>query len=198
MANEQDIFSRRSSAETVSEVPTDTTQSNVDTHLNTPTHTTSVEPTLQPTTRSLAGYGLESVPWPGSTFMIRHRASDKILAREKGVLVLKDAGDLAFCGWRWTCVENDGGWLGFYETSSGVYLGRDGYGGIRASAPVHKSWEALDVRRHPSGGYQILSIHWWTRRRMAVDMKTGTIVEIDGREDKDVEATLWDFEKLEP
>ena len=72
--------------------------------------------------------GMESVPWPGRTFMIRNRASDQILARENGNLVLKGIAELAPCGWRWACVEHPEGWFGFREISSGTYLGRDNQG----------------------------------------------------------------------
>lgn len=129
--------------------------------------------------------------------MIRNRASDQILARENGNLVLKGIAELAPCGWRWTCVEHPEGWFGFRETSSGTYLGRDNQGGFRARATEHKGREQFDARRHPDGGYQLLSIHWWNRQRMAVDMKTQRIVEITGLGDTVEAAARWDFVQIE-
>lgn len=42
--------------------------------------------------------GIESVPWPHRTFMIRNRASGRILARKGSNLVLKELAELAPCG----------------------------------------------------------------------------------------------------
>jgi hypothetical protein len=164
-----------------------------DTFADTPTHTTD----------TLSGPGLEglfsvdrdieSVPWPGRTYVIRHRTSDKVLAREYGCLVLKEAGELATCGWYWACFEHSEGWLGFRETISGFYLGRYNKGGFGATASKHNGWEFFDARKHPDGGYQLLSIHWKCRMRMAADMETQRVVEIAGSGDECDEATLWNF-----
>ena len=141
--------------------------------------------------------GMESVPWPDQTFMIRNRASDQILARKDGKLVMKETAELAPCGWRWTCVEHPEGSFGFRETSSGAYLGRDNQGGFRAWATEHKGWEFFDARRHPDGGYQLLSFKGWYRQRMAVDMETQRVVEIAGLGDTVGAAALWDFVRIE-
>ena len=105
-------------------------QSNDPSLADTPTHTSDTvsDPGLEG--HFSVTQGMESVPWPGRTYMIRNRATDCILAREHGHLALKEAADLATCGWRWACVEHHEGWLGFRETSSGVYLGRDNQGGF--------------------------------------------------------------------
>ena len=157
--------------------------------INTPSHTTEIMPR--------SGHeglisAIDSVPWPGRTYMIRNRASDGVLARENGSLVVKRGMDLTSCGWHWACVENEDGWLGFRETSSGVYLGRDDRGGFKASASEHRTPQLFDLRRHPGGGYQMLSIRWWTRLRMAVDVKSRNLVEISGSGEI-VETALWDF-----
>ena len=162
--------------------------------LDTPTHTTDTVP--EPGFEGPVP-AIECVPWPGRTYMIRNRASDGVLAREGGRLVLKRAMDLTGCGWHWACVEREDGWLGFRETSSGVYLGRDDRGGFRASATEHRARQLFDLRRHPEGGYQLLSICWWARLRMAVDMKTQNLVEISGSRSESVEAALWDFVRIE-
>ena len=36
---------------------------------------------------------------------------------------------------------------------------------VAARMPEHKGWEQFDARRHPDGGYQLLSIIWWDRKR---------------------------------
>lgn len=174
------------------ELDTKSQQSDDRTLPDTPTNTTDTVPGPGHEVQFSVEQGIESVPWPDRTYMIRHRASDRVLAREQGCLVLKKIADLATCGWHWTCVEKHSGWLGFRETSSGVYLGRDDHGGFIASATKHEGWECFDVRRHPDGGYQLLSIHWWHRMRMAVDMRTQGVIEVSGS-GNDVAATLWDF-----
>jgi hypothetical protein len=183
MIIELDAESQPSNDHTAADTPTHTSDTTI--HCPGPKGNFSVEP------------GIESVPWPHRTFIIRNRASDRILAREGGNLVLKEAAELAPCGWRWTCVEHPQGWFGFRETSSGTYLGRDNQGGFRAWATQQKGWEQFDVRRHPDGGYQLLSINWWNRQRMAVDMKTHRVVEIAGPGDTVGAVARWDFVQVE-
>jgi hypothetical protein len=175
------------------ELDTESQQSNDHTLLDTPTNTTDTVPGPGHEVQFAVEQGIECVPWPDRTYMIRNRASDWVLAREHGRLVLKGIADLATCGWHWTCVEKNNGWFGFRETSSGAYLGRDGRGGFIASATRHEGWEYFDVRRHPDGGYQLLSIRWWERMRMVADMRTQGVVEIAGSGNEGVAATLWDF-----
>ncbi len=179
------------------ELHAESQQSNDPSFADTPTHTSDTVPgpgskgpfSLEP--------GMECVPWPGRTYRICNRALDRILARESGRLVLKEVAELAECGWRWACVEHPQGWLGFRETSSGVYLGRDNFGGFQALATEHKGWEQFDARRHPDGGYQLLSIIWWDRKRMAADMETQRVVELGGSGDKVGEAARWDFVQVQ-
>ncbi len=179
------------------ELDAESQPSNDHTVANTPTHTSNTIHGPGPKGNFSMEQYMESVPWPGRTFMIRNRASDQILARENGNLVLKGIAELAPCGWRWACVEHPEGWFGFRETSSGTYLGRDNQGGFRARATEHKGREQFDARRHPDGGYQLLSIHWWNRQRMAVDMKTQRVVEITGLGDTAEAAARWDFVQIE-
>ncbi len=175
------------------ELNTESKQSNGRTPLDTPTHTSDTVFSQGLEDRFAVEQDIESPPWPGRTYMIRNRATDKVLAREYGRLVLKAPADLATCGWHWTCVEGIGGWLGFQETISGVYLGRDNRGGFRALATQHKDWEFFDARRHPDGGYQLLSLHWLSRMRMAVDMRTQGVVETALSGDDGDVSSLWDF-----
>src|SRR5690554_4415016 len=168
-------------------------QSNDPSLADTPTHTSDTVPEPGLEGHYSVEQGMESVPWPGRTYMIRNRASDRILAREDGILVLKEATDLGTCGWRWACIEHREGWLGFRETSSGVYLGRDNYGNFQASATEHKGWEQFDARRHPDGGYQLLSMIWWKRKRMAADIENKYVVEVAGSGDEVGVAAQWDF-----
>jgi hypothetical protein len=161
--------------------------------VDTPTHSTDTLPSPGLESQFSVEGDIESVPWPGRIYEIRHQTLGKVLAREYGCLVLKESWELGTCGWHWACMEHSEGWLGFRETISGVYLGRDNRGGFRATAPNHNGWEFFDVRKYPDGGYQLLSIHWASRMRMAVDITTQGIVEIAGSGDGCVEDTLWDF-----
>ena len=90
-------------------------------------------------------------------------------------------------------VEHHEGWLGFRETNSGVYLGRDSHEGFRAWAIEHKGWEQFDARRRPDGDYQLLSIIWWDRKRMAADMETQRVVELAESADEVGAAMRWDL-----
>ena len=180
------------------ELDAESQPSNDHTIADTPTHTSDTVPGSGPEGNFSVEQGMESVPWPDRTFMIRNRESDQILARENGNLVLKEIAELAPCGWRWTCVEHPEGWFGFRETSSGTYLGRDNRGGFRACATEHKGWEYFDARGHPDGGYQLLSVKGgWDRQRMAVDMQTKRVVEIAGLGDTVGAAARWDFVQIE-
>ncbi|RFU33653.1 hypothetical protein B7463_g2661, partial [Scytalidium lignicola] len=103
----------------------------------------------------------EAVPWPGRTFIIvddRNRA----LTLVDGNLKVEDIHTESHgSGCRWKCVETNG-WLGFYNTTSGSYIGHNGHGNrkiFQASVRHHKTWETFCPRRHPDGGYILLVAH---------------------------------------
>ncbi|KAF6839488.1 hypothetical protein CPLU01_01908 [Colletotrichum plurivorum] len=56
----------------------------------------------------------------------------------------------------WYCVERDG-YFGFQNPASGTYLGHDGNHVIHAKQYHLEAWERFTPRRHPDGGYQLLS-----------------------------------------
>src|SRR2546421_11330502 len=64
-----------------------------------------------------------SVPWPGSTFIIRSVSSGKVLTLLDGQVVLGLLGGRGSI--HWECVETSG-WLGFRNLVTGKFLGHDG------------------------------------------------------------------------
>ena len=174
------------------ELETESQPSNDQAFTGTPTHSSDTVPNPGFKSNFSVEQGMETVPWPGRTYRIRNRGSDQILAREMGKLVLKKEEDLDRCGWRWTCIEREG-WFGFFETSSGVYLGRDNKGSFQALVIEHREWEQFDARRHPDGGYQLLSFRGGSRKRMAADIETQRVVELAGSGDEVGAAARWGF-----
>ncbi|KAI1378544.1 hypothetical protein F4677DRAFT_443032 [Hypoxylon crocopeplum] len=101
---------------------------------------------------------VETAPCPGQTYMIRDPTSQRLITLSRGRLCLEDhAGDRG--GYHWECVETKG-WLGFRNPAFNVYIGHDGHDAIVAEKSNHKGWEYFCVRRHPDGGYLLLS-RWW-------------------------------------
>jgi len=103
---------------------------------------------------------------------------------------LKDFSDIGMSEscW-WDCVEKNG-FFGFRH--EGVYLGHDNQGNFIARVRRHDAWEHLCTRKHPDGGYQLMTLHWWgwVFRFMGVDHDRQRLVETtDG-------GALWDFLKV--
>ncbi|KAL7620231.1 hypothetical protein AAE478_009224 [Parahypoxylon ruwenzoriense] len=100
----------------------------------------------------------DTAPHPGETYIIRDPATYRIITITGGKLRLEHyAGDRG--GYHWECVESRG-WLGFRNPAFGVFLGHDGHENIVADKREHKGWEYFCARKHPGGGYILLS-RWW-------------------------------------
>jgi hypothetical protein len=99
-----------------------------------------------------------SVPWPGSTYVIRHDSSGHVLALLNGNVILVQPGNKR-ASIHWECVENKG-WLGFREPVSGLYLGYDMSGNLICQAKYQQGWENFVVRPRPDGGYVLFLTHW--------------------------------------
>ncbi|KAI0602259.1 hypothetical protein F4775DRAFT_588487 [Biscogniauxia sp. FL1348] len=142
--------------------------------------TPSSSSTMAPTSASAmaAASGTASAPEAPRTYMIRDADTGRALALRDGALTLAPAHEAGETGgWRWRCAETDDGWLGFYETVSGRYLGRDGRGGLCARAARQRAWEALLLRPLRRGGYHILTCDWWKLRRVAASAQGGALFE---------------------
>lgn len=102
--------------------------------------------------------------------MIRDIDSGRALTLKAGRLTLKrEAGTNG--GWRWECVEDADGWLGFREVVSYRYLGRDNKGGFYAEAAKFHAWERFCLRPLKAGGYYLMAVRWQTCRRMGIMKK---------------------------
>ncbi|KAK2630260.1 hypothetical protein QTJ16_001080 [Diplocarpon rosae] len=97
-----------------------------------------------------------SVPWPGSTFIIRSASSGQVLTLDEGQLKLASPGGRGSI--YWACVQGKG-WLGFRNTVSGRYLGHCVEGRLRCAAGKQQGWENFCVRLTPEGGYVLLMTH---------------------------------------
>ncbi|KAK6585506.1 hypothetical protein PZA11_002233 [Diplocarpon coronariae] len=97
-----------------------------------------------------------SVPWPGSTFIIRSVSSGRVVTLVEGRIELAPPGGRGSI--HWACVQKMG-WLGFRNPVSGRYLGYCGNGKLRCEAGKQKGWEDFCVRLTPEGGYVLLMTH---------------------------------------
>ncbi|KAF2684098.1 hypothetical protein K458DRAFT_266193, partial [Lentithecium fluviatile CBS 122367] len=98
-----------------------------------------------------------SVPWPGSTFIIQCASTRKALTFHNGCIELLPITTHA--AMRWKCVEN-GGWIGFQDPASNMFLGYDKDGVLCCQAKKQQEWENFCVRQRPEGGYVLLVTHY--------------------------------------
>ncbi|KAI0836035.1 hypothetical protein F5Y06DRAFT_275056 [Hypoxylon sp. FL0890] len=169
-------------------IDTSTASSTVAGHL-TPTHSMATDDLL---TDNRYPTPKETSPWPGNTYIIRHPVSGRQITLVRGELVLeRHTGDQG--GYHWICVEKDG-WLGFCDPVHSTYMGMDHGGGPGYISKVkhHKSCEFFCTRRHPNGGYIILtqSKDLQKLRKMGTEPDGHKLVQTDG------EGTAWEFVKV--
>jgi hypothetical protein len=101
-----------------------------------------------------------SVPWPGSTFIIRSVSCGKVITLLEGKIMLAPLGGRGSI--HWDCVETNG-WLGFRNPITNRFLGHDGKRGregLQCEAKEHQTFENFGVRRRPDGGYIMQMIHY--------------------------------------
>ncbi|KAE9985025.1 hypothetical protein BLS_000052 [Venturia inaequalis] len=142
----------------------DTQESSTGTNINTPPTTVNDPPSVS-STRTPPAVAEEnrissSVPWKGSTYIIRHSTTSQVLTLLDGQVVLEKPGGRGHI--KWDCVEN-GGWLGFKNPISGKYLGED-KGELVCVVGYHKSPQHFVTRPVPNGGYLLLmrqDINWF-------------------------------------
>ena len=136
--------------------------------------------------------GSSSVPWPGSTFIIRSVSSGHVLTLLDGQVVLTQPGGPGSV--HWACVETKG-WFGFRNPVSGKFLGHNRSGGLCCSADQHQEWEKLCVRARPDGGYVLLMTHRERLQHVGIKLEQGVekLVKVeDGRSD----GVVWEFAKV--
>ncbi|KAI2781881.1 hypothetical protein F4815DRAFT_62264 [Daldinia loculata] len=171
----------------------DTSSLSGTTGVYTPTHTTSPSNLAAiPLPAPFSTYGgIGSAPEAGETYMIRHMDTGKAVTLSGGELVLRTDAEVDG-GWRWHCSESHDGWLYFRETVSGVYLGRDGWGGFRAKKRSPGVWERLLIRPREAGGCNIFAIHWWILMAMSTEDTDGKLFETNTV----AKASRWEFVRV--
>ncbi|KAF2094063.1 hypothetical protein NA57DRAFT_47193 [Rhizodiscina lignyota] len=130
-----------------------------------------------------------SVPWPGSTFIIRSISSWQVITLLDGQVVLAPPSSSGST--HWECVETKG-WLGFRSPISGKFLGHDTRGKLCCSAERHQGWENFCVRATPEGGYVLLMTHFERLRHVGIKIEQGVekLAKIgDGASD----GIVWEF-----
>ncbi|KAK5993480.1 hypothetical protein PT974_06911 [Cladobotryum mycophilum] len=131
-----------------------------------------------------------AVPWPGETYIILEKDTGRAITLANGRLRLQEIQDDGNTQCHWLCVEANG-YFGFLNVKSGRYLGHNGEWNMRASASVLQDWEYFTPRRHPKGGYQLLTPYYHhTLRGMTVANDGVSLVR------KQHGATLWEFVKV--
>jgi len=133
-----------------------------------------------------------SVPWPGSTFLIRSVSSGHVITLLDGQIVLAPPGGRGSI--HWACVETKG-WLGFQNPVSGNFLGHNGTGRLCCSAKQHKGWENFCVRMRPKGGYILLMTHFERLWQVGIKLEEG-VEKLAKIEDGGSDGIIWDFVKV--
>lgn len=120
------------------------------------TSTILTPPTERSTTASLwSDQG--AIPWPGNTYRIIEKHTNRAITLDKDLIAIKDIEDTAkITVTQWFCVEKNG-FFGFQHPPSGRYIGHDGNKTLHAKATELQEWEFFTPRQHPEGGYQLLS-----------------------------------------
>jgi hypothetical protein len=133
-----------------------------------------------------------SVPWPGSTFILRSAASGHVVTLLDGQVVLAPPGGRGSI--HWDCVEAKG-WLGFRNNVSGRSLGHDAAGRLCCSAERHQGWENFCARLRPDGGYVLLMTHY--ERLWQVGTKVVNGVDMLAKMDlRQPDGIVWEFVKV--
>ena len=121
--------------------------------------------------------------------VIRHRESGlAIVVNEDGDVQLRFFyGVHTSQNCHWKCAEKNG-WFGFKH--EGRYLGHDGNWGFHAEAKHHKPYEYFCIRKHPDGGYQLMTSHDWIFRNVDIEEDGEKLFETTHS------GALWDFVKV--
>jgi hypothetical protein len=133
-----------------------------------------------------------SVPWPGSTFIIRSVLTGHVITLLDGQIVLARPGGRGST--HWACVETKG-WLGFQNPVSGRFLGHDARGVLCCSAGRHQGWENFCVRVRPEGGYVLLMTHFERLWQVAIKVEQG-VEKLVKSENGGSDGIVWEFVKV--
>ena len=139
--------------------------------------------------------GCPSVPWPGSTFVIRSISSGQVITLNKGEVELGPESERALgSSIHWACEEKRN-WLGFMNVASGCFLGHQG-NRMFCNVKIHNEWENFCVRHTPEGGYILLVTRDKKLWKVGTEVVDGVekLVRIEGED----EGTIWEFLKPKP
>lgn len=141
-----------------------------------------------------------SIPWPGSTYIIRSLSTGKAISFQQGQIVLSQLGGPDAV--RWQCVEN-GGWLGFKDPASAMFLGYDKNEELCCCARTQMEWENFCVRQRPEGGCVMLMSHYNNyfeflfRKLRPVGIKSSNgLQKLATTPNWQDESTAWEFIKV--
>ncbi|KAJ4317167.1 hypothetical protein N0V84_007471 [Fusarium piperis] len=73
------------------------------------------------------------VPWPGNTYMIVQKGTDRAITLTSTGLQLQDIEQDPEANNHWQCIESNN-YIGFYNQKFRVYMGHDGRDGVRATS----------------------------------------------------------------
>jgi hypothetical protein len=133
-----------------------------------------------------------SVPWPGSTFIIRSVSSGHVITLLDGQVTLAPPGGRG--SMHWDCVEAKG-WLGFRNNVSGRFLGHDPRGRLICSADRQQGWENFVAQLKPDGGYVLLLTHFERLWHIGLKEERG-IERLAKLGDGPSNGMVWEFVKV--
>ncbi len=139
-----------------------------------------------------AGLSSSSVPWPGSTFIIRCVSSGHVITLLDGQIVLTQPGGRGSI--HWECVETKG-WLGFRNPVSGRFLGHDAKGRLCCAVGRHQGWENFSARMRPEGGYVLLMTHFERLWHVGIVVDQG-VEKLAKISDGGSDGIVWEFIKV--
>lgn len=139
-----------------------------------------------------ANLSASSIPWPGSSFIIRSVATGDVITLLDGQVLMAPPGGRGSI--HWACVENKG-WIGFRSPITGRFLGHDKQGKLRCEASRHEGWENFCVRLRPEGGYVLLMTHWERLWNVGIRIDGG-LKRLAKIEDSGLEGNIWEFVKV--
>ncbi|MCJ1389920.1 hypothetical protein MMC18_002777 [Xylographa bjoerkii] len=134
----------------------------------------------------------DSIPEPGSIFIIRSVSSRRVVTLLKGQVVL--APPASFGSPYWECMGTEG-WLGFRNVASSGLLGRDGPWLLCCSVRSHREWEKFHVGSRAEGGHVLLMTHWGTLRPVGSKEENGE-QKLAMLENGSTDGIVWEFVKV--
>ncbi|KAH8588121.1 hypothetical protein B0O99DRAFT_525690, partial [Bisporella sp. PMI_857] len=133
-----------------------------------------------------------SVPWPGSTFIIRSISSGHVITLLNGEVVLAPPGGRGSI--HWACVETKA-WLGFQNVASSGFLGHNIHGRLCCVVKHHHGWEYFCARMRPEGDYVLLMTHWERLWHVGIYLEHG-VEKLAKIKDGGSGGVVWDFVKV--